>query len=122
VFVRLGTIMLILSTGGHWILLQTVAWTGMIVSYSERAPLKEALTYTFDGKHPCCLCKAIAAAKKSERKNEIPLQKQKLEFPPIKQNFVVIGPSQFELIPLSNMFADPISRPPLLPPPRGCFV
>ena len=100
----------------------TVAWTGMVVSYSERGPLKEALTYTFDGKHPCCLCKAIAAAKKSEKKNEFPLQKQKLEFPPIMQNFVLIGPSRLGLLPLANMFADSIFQPPLLPPPRGCFV
>ena len=62
--------MLVISTGIHWVALQTVAWAGMIVSYSEKAPLKTALAETFDGKHPCPLCKAIAAGKKSEKKSE----------------------------------------------------
>ncbi len=54
----------------HWTLLQTVAWTGMVISYSHRAPLREALSKTFDGKHPCALCKAIQKGRAEEQKRD----------------------------------------------------
>ena len=76
--------MLVISTGIHWVALQTVAWAGMIVSYSEKAPLKTALAETFDGKYPCPLCKAIAAGKKSEKKSEFTAQTQNWNFRPRK--------------------------------------
>ena len=96
--------MLVVSTGIHWVALQTVAWAGMIVSYSEKAPLKTALAETFDGKHPCPLCKAIAAGKKSEKKNEFTAPMPKLEFPPAQENPVLIAPSNFQLLPQANFF------------------
>jgi hypothetical protein len=113
---------LLAATGAQWMVLQSVAWAGMIVSYSEKAPLKIALAETFDGKHPCCLCKAIAAAKKSEKKNEFTLALKKLEFPPAPENFVLVAPSQFQLLPMANAFAESISQRPLTPPPRGLFA
>lgn len=39
--------------------LQVVAWGGMLVRYSREAPLREAVTKTFDGEHPCALCLTI---------------------------------------------------------------
>ena len=50
---------LIFVIGMHWVILQSVAWTGMIIVYSQTAPLREALAKTFDGEHPCGLCKAV---------------------------------------------------------------
>jgi hypothetical protein len=50
---------LLLSIGGHWALLQTAAWAGMVVSYSQEGTFAEALSKTFDGKHPCKLCKIV---------------------------------------------------------------
>ena len=116
------TIALLTATDSQWLVLQSVAWAGMIVSYSQKAPLKTALAETFDGKHPCCLCKAIAAAKKSEKKKEFPLQVRKLEFPPAPENFALVAPSHFRLLPLQNSFAKFLSQKPLLPPPRGFFA
>ena len=84
--------------------------------------LSESVTCTFDGKHPCCLCKAIAAAKKSEKKNEFTLELMKLEFPPVPENFVIIAPSQFQLLPQVDSFADSLTEKPPTPPPRGFLV
>ena len=113
---------LLTATNSQWLVLQSVAWAGMIVSYSQKAPLKVALMHTFDGKHPCCLCKAIAAANKSEKKKEFP-QMRKLEFPPAPENFTVMGPTHFQLLPAaSNAFADSLIQKPLLPPPRELFA
>lgn len=122
-FRRFGNIFLagiLLLTTGQWALLQSIAWMGMIVTYSEKAPLKLALKETFDGKHPCCICKAIAAARKSRKKNEFTLQIKRLEFLPAKENCVLEAPTRFQLLPMAgNLFADSLTLKPLLPPPRG---
>src|ERR1700691_3900323 len=108
--------------GAHWALLQTVAWTTMLADNLCIHSVKEAVTETFDGNHPCCLCKAIAAGKQSEKKTEFSFQSQKLEFPPLKDNFVLFAPSQFQLLPLENSFAKSSVQKPLLQPPRTAFV
>jgi len=73
---------LVLTTGAHWAALQTVAWTTMLAAnLSSQQSLAEAVSETFDGKHPCPLCKAITAAKKSEKKSELVSPTLKMEFP-----------------------------------------
>jgi hypothetical protein len=52
--------------GGHYGILQGIAWTRMLVSYSAEEGLLEGARQTFDGNHPCGLCLAIAEAKKQE--------------------------------------------------------
>jgi hypothetical protein len=52
--------------GGHWAVLQTVAWTGMALTYSQGSSLAAALTKTFSGKAPCKMCCAIEAGKQKE--------------------------------------------------------
>lgn len=60
-------IVLVLSLGLHWAVLQTVAWTGMVVSYSRDATFSEAVSRTFDGEHPCPMCKVIKQGQAEER-------------------------------------------------------
>jgi hypothetical protein len=125
-FVRFGKfcviVALIATTGLHWIGLQTVAWTTMLADNLCAHSVKEAVTKTFDGQHPCCLCKAIADGKKSEKKSEFSFHSQKLEFPPVKENFVLVAPPQFQLLLLENFSANSLTQKPLLQPPRGFFV
>lgn len=52
--------------GGHWVVLQAVAWTGMVVVYSKDSSLGTALTKTFGGKAPCKMCRAIEGGKQKE--------------------------------------------------------
>lgn len=106
----------------HWALLQTVAWTTMLAGNLQTNSFSMAVKKTFDGKHPCPLCKAIAAGKKSEQKNGFTSQTQRLEFPLTRENFVFIAPARFELLPRENAFAKSLPQKPLLPPPRGFFV
>jgi len=125
-FVRLGKFFIVLSLaaslGAHWALLQTVAWTTMFADNLRTYSLSESVARTFDGKYPCPICKAIAAGKKSETKNEFTLQMQKLEFPPAKENPILIAPSDFQLLPQVNFFGESLVQKPLTPPPRGFFV
>jgi hypothetical protein len=62
---------LLLSLGLHWFALQSVAWTTMLVSNATQVPLREAVARTFDGAHPCDLCHAVAAGKKSEKNSNV---------------------------------------------------
>jgi len=51
---------LIVSIGAQWMLVQGVAWFGMALSYSVReGSVLKGLSQTFDGQHPCHLCKAV---------------------------------------------------------------
>jgi len=107
---------LVAMLGAHWSLLQTVAWTTMLADNLQSCSFRDAVVKTFDGQHPCCLCKAIAAG------NEFALQTQRLEFPLMNEEFVFIPPSQFCLMPAANDFADSLPQKPPTPPPRGSFV
>ena len=114
---------LVLTTGAHWAALQTVAWTTMLAAnLSSRQSLAEAVSETFDGKHLCPLCKAIAAAKKSEKKSEAVSTSLKMEYPPVAEKILLFPPAQFESLPQKNFFADLLSSPPPLPPPRTFAV
>jgi hypothetical protein len=107
------------SVGLHWGLLQTVAWVGMLVSYSQDASLKEAMAETFDGKHPCALCKEIAKAKRSERKSQCPAPERKLEYCYLATAFVFTPPADYVELRCANEFlACRIITPPVPPPKR----
>lgn len=126
VFARCGKFFvvaaLVLSTGAHWAALQTVAWTTMLANNLCTQSVTEAVSNTFDGKHLCPLCRAIATAKKSEKKSEAVSPVLKMEFPPAPQKFVFIPPEPISAFSLVKISADSSSSKPPAPPPRGCFV
>jgi hypothetical protein len=68
------------SLGLHWALLQTVAWVGMAVSYSQDASLTVALAKTFDGQHPCKLCKVVETGRSAEKQQDIQKSAGKIDF------------------------------------------
>jgi hypothetical protein len=69
----LAVLALVASLGGHWVLLQGVAWTTMLARYSQSMPMTQALVYTFDGKHRCKLCLAVQHGQQAEKKpNKLP--------------------------------------------------
>lgn len=63
--------------GGHWAVLQTVAWAQMVREYSKTATVAEALEKTFSGKAPCSLCEQIAEARQQEEKSPATLKTDK---------------------------------------------
>jgi hypothetical protein len=126
VIVRLGKVLVVFAIvatlSAHWALLQTVAWTTMFADNLQTESLHDAVTTTFDGDHPCDLCKAIDAAKKSEQKKQTSFEKLKLEFPLFHEDLVLIAPLRIELFPRNNLSAESISLKPPTPPPRALFV
>lgn len=110
------------SIGLHWAFLQVVAWTGMVVTYSQTAPVSQAVAKTFDGQHPCKLCKEIANAKKGEQKNEYKFEPGKFEFRFVASVFIFQAPSSFWLTSESDVDGRILSYSPPVPPPRGLFA
>ncbi|MCB1096502.1 MAG: hypothetical protein KDN22_13075 [Verrucomicrobiae bacterium] len=67
------TVLTALSIGFHWTLLQCVAWVGMAIAYTgEDGSLVSGLSRTFDGQHPCSLCKAVESGVRSEQEQKSP--------------------------------------------------
>ncbi|MEY4917774.1 MAG: hypothetical protein RL616_1687 [Verrucomicrobiota bacterium] len=125
-FARSGKILvvlaLVLATGLHWAALQTVAWGTMLAANLSSQSLTEAVSQTFDGEHPCSLCKAIIVGKKSEKQSDQLTLKLKLEFPPVAEKFALVAPSAFEPFAPEVFFAECFSAKPPLPPPRSFIV
>jgi len=56
--------------GGHWGVLQTVAWANMIWTYTTQdGSVLAGAKKTFDGEHPCSMCESIKEAKNQEKKS-----------------------------------------------------
>lgn len=112
---------LMVSMGGHLALLQAVAWGGMLVKYSSQSSFSEAMDKTFDGKHPCGLCKALKKSKSEEEK--APLlkaeMKQEVSLPP---KVDVPFPRSSELAFCVTAYSDsytPVYLAVLMQPPRS---
>ena len=122
-FVLLGCLHLI---GGPNAILQVYAWANMLVSYSQESTLSQAVTDTFSGEKPCCLCKKIAASKSAEKENKnapFPPGSSKLFqdlFPPTVASLNDPFSAPFPLptfLTEAALLSPPASGPPV-PPPR----
>jgi hypothetical protein len=72
---KLTAIALILLMQGPAMLVQEVAWVKMLVSYTQERGLKRGVIETFDGNHPCKLCKKAAEIRQQQHSQE-PTEKQ----------------------------------------------
>lgn len=123
---RLARLALVLalscSIGLHWCFFQSVAWMGMVITYSEHTSLADALVKTFDGKHPCALCRQIAKERQSDKKSPSPVHLKKLEFLAIKAHFIFSSPLRaWDRAPFEDRLESVVLTP-LTPPPRGSFI
>jgi hypothetical protein len=110
--------LLVVATGGHWALLQTAAWVGMTIDYSQKDPFLIALRKTFDGKHPCQLCDLISKEKKSAEKKESKRPETKLDFfTHVKDSR--LNPPPFPRVGEQLVEALSRSESPPAPPPRS---
>lgn len=121
-FVRLGHIFLIsallAATGGHWAILQCVAWTTMLADNLRTDSLSESWSKTFDGRHPCDLCKQIASSKQTEKKSQSLAPIKKLDFVSLGTPIVFAPPNLFSFLPDYFSSSRERSRTPPTPPPR----
>ena len=115
---RLALIALLNFAGAHWVILQSIAWSGMLTKQARHSHLAEAVQKTFDGAHPCSLCKGISRAQEKERKPPVPAELHKLSLLPTSDGIAV---ATWELSTALIETTAPIplrSRRPDYPPPR----
>jgi hypothetical protein len=117
-----------LSMGLHYAVVQMVAWVNMTVEYSQTMPMSEALVMTFDGKHPCELCKLVEKElgnSESDGKST-PEKKQELKFPPVISWVdgipLLCGSFEFLFTVESDDRARFRRERPPLPPPRDEMI
>ncbi|MFO1461475.1 MAG: hypothetical protein U1G08_18990 [Verrucomicrobiota bacterium] len=115
----IAVVLLTLSLGLHWALLQSVAWAGMVVRYSQEDSLSTALAKTFDGRHACKLCRIVQAGRSAEKAPAVEVKLPKFEAcAPVKVAMAVVELPVTELperpLPILRSRTDA----PLLPPPR----
>ncbi len=113
--------LLALSLGLHWVVLQSAAWSSMLIRYSEEGTFTQAVGKTFDGKHPCALCKAIQKERTEQQKRQHqpqlnPELKLELAVPwtPLEFDFS----SERELVSAANSQSALRQEPPPKPHPR----
>jgi hypothetical protein len=116
-------IMLVLTTGFQWTAtLQLVAWATMLTNNLRTHSVTEAVSQTFDGQHPCCMCRAIAAAKKAQKKSEAVTSTLKFEYLLPADKIIIICPKVFSDHLRSDISADSFFTRPPVPPPRSSLV
>ena len=107
------------SCGGHWYVLQAVAWANMIREYSQVVPLAQAVQMTLSGQYPCAMCKAIAEKKQQAAQDQwVSLDKYDKKFvPPVAVAAVAPTGTPFAYLVFSVHLQFRAEAPPT-PPPR----
>lgn len=113
---------LILLMGFNLAVLQTAAWAGMLATNLRRLSVSDAVARTFDGRHPCPLCKAIAAQQKSEKKSELSPSPLKMEYVSTAETSVLLFPAFVPPAPLAAVGAKSLFPRPPTPPPRSVLA
>jgi hypothetical protein len=107
------------AIGLHWVAIQSIGWTTMLIEYSKRVPLRQAIAQTFDGSHPCALCHVVTTGKKSEKKSEFQIPTPKIDLICLARVLRVVPPFVgFEYGAIDYSFSIIGDSPPV-PPPRS---
>jgi hypothetical protein len=106
------------AIGLHWVVIQSFAWTNMLIENSKRASLCQAITQTFDGAHPCSLCHIVATGKASEKKSDIQSPSPKIDIICVERVVQLISPVALFQYALRNLSVFEIDQSPPVPPPR----
>jgi len=107
----------VFSCGGHWYVLQAVAWVNMIRDYAQFVPVSEAVSMTFSGKYPCAICHALAEKKQSESNTICAFEKYEKFFPPQEMTMDAVACSPVVYPEFSCSWPVRTEVPPT-PPPR----
>jgi hypothetical protein len=118
-FARIATISaLCCAIGLHWVVLQSFAWTSMLIEYSKGAPLCQAIAQTFDGTHPCSLCHVVATGKASEKKTDVQSPVPRIDIICVARVIRLISPVASFDYTLRDFSVSEIEHSPPVPPPR----
>ncbi len=91
----------------------------MLADNARTDSLPAAIEKTFDGKHPCALCKKIAKGRQSEKKSDQQNDLKRLEFFNQAVVFIIHAPDDFVLLGEHIAVMPALNQTPPVPPPRS---
>ena len=91
----------------------------MIMDYSKRGSLCQAIAQTFDGAHPCSLCHIVNKGKTSEKKSDLQSLTPKLDLICTKHAITLALPFILFDYTNSNFRISEVGESPPVPPPRS---
>jgi len=110
----------VFSCGGHWYVLQAVAWVNMIRDFSHMVPFTEAVSMTFSGKYPCEYCQLIEKKKQDSANQSCAIKKYDKKFSPafsLAVRAVTASPCNYP--DWSPSWSEHSEAPPTPPPRRA---
>jgi hypothetical protein len=119
---RFGTLVCALAVfqllGGPLAALQAVAWLGMAITYSQTDGISAGIVKTFDGEHPCSLCKVIAKKRDTQQKDIANLSLTKIYLLCPRSRARLFPPAEYWLQSATDLVHSGSMLEPLLQPPR----
>lgn len=112
---------LLAGIGGHWAILQSIAWATMLADNLQRSSVIEAVSNTFDGEHPCSMCKAIKQGRTEEKQQDQQQVKTglKLELGILPQTAIFTLTQPREWVPSADLQSASNREGPPKPRPRA---
>ncbi len=111
-----------ISLGLQWTLLQSVAWTVMLLDRGAEMGWERALETTFDGRHPCALCRVVRKGRDAEKQQTgtLVISLQKTDMVASDESPAWAAPRRFclGLLPVRDEGAAFKRFPPPWQPPR----
>ena len=107
-----------LSIGLQWAVVQGAAWVGMIVAYSQEATVAQSVAMTFDGSHPCELCKAVQRGESTPSTQNVKPNVLKLDLAAPEAGLFVFETPAVSAPAWIGSWSPAISTAPPTPPPR----
>ncbi len=90
----------------------------MLLNYSRSGSVASALEKTFDGRHPCPLCKALGKAEQGGKKQELQAP-TKMDMDYRRQAAIPVPPAQDFKWPAFEPEGAGFAPEPSVPPPRA---
>ncbi len=94
----------------------------MLVKNAQQLSLTKAMAKTFDGAHPCALCHAVAAGKKSEQKSQMLPAAAKLDLICLTRPLGLEPPAVAYTYPHHAFALSVRALAPPAPPPRSLLA
>lgn len=119
-FARLLSLMAIIAIcHGQWAALQSLAWGRMLIdNYSATQNVATAMMKTFDGEHPCSLCKDIAKNQQQEKQQQTRVRILKIDLFHEIAALAFVPLSSEPMNEIAPVPYSPRTDEPSVPPPR----
>jgi hypothetical protein len=91
----------------------------MIIDYSKRGSLCQAIAQTFDGAHPCSLCHVVNRASTAEKKADLQLLTSKIDMICASLAISLLRPFAPVEYSARDFSFNKVGRSPPVPPPRS---